>query len=124
VHLIFFASILVAWTGAWVLQLALTDYFEPFGSEWATFLYWFFARICIWVLPAFLILKKHNKELKGVLRTQTFKCALAWGLGIGVVFLALHIAFRIVNGNLSPFGDRSLFVFLTPLFWLQFSRNF
>ncbi|MDR2209204.1 MAG: CPBP family intramembrane metalloprotease [Azoarcus sp.] len=119
-HLIF-TVILAAWTGAWVLQLALTDYFELFRSEWATFLYWFIARIFVWILPAFWILKKYNKKLKDILRIQTLKHTLVWGFGIGGIFLALHITYRIINGNLSILGDRSLltfidFVILAPVF--------
>jgi len=120
-HLIFFTVILATWTGAWVLQLTLTDYFELFKNEWATFLYWFIARIFIWILPAFWILKKYNKELKDVLQVQALKHTLVWGLGIGGIFLALNIGYRIINGNLSALGDRSLltfidFVILAPLF--------
>ena len=120
-HLIYFTVILAAWIGAWVLQLALTDYFELFRNEWATFLYWFIARIFIWILPAFWILKKYNKKLKNVLRVQTLKHTLVWGLGIGGIFLALNIGYRIIHSNWSILGDRPLlsfidFVILAPFF--------
>jgi len=122
--LIFFTAILAAWTGAWALQLTLTDYFELFRSEWATFLYWFIAKISIWVLPAFWLLKKYNKELKDVLRIQSLKHTLAWGLGIGGIFLALHIGYRIINGNLNILGDRSLPTFISIVIFAPLFEEF
>jgi len=93
-----FFIILVAWTGAWLLQLALVSHFEVSENEFASFLYWFIAKVIIWILPAFWILRKCNM-LNEIFQVRSWRKTLAWGFGIGGILFALSLGFRIVSGN-------------------------
>jgi membrane protease YdiL (CAAX protease family) len=108
--LIVFAAILIAWTGAWILQLALASRFEAFGHERTSFFYWLIAKIIIWILPAFWIVQKCNL-LKELFSVRSWKKTLAWGCGIGGIQLTLSIGYRILNVN-SPMPYMSPFSFL------------
>jgi len=98
--IIAFFVILIAWTGAWLLWLALEARFEAFGSEWAELLYWLLIKTMIWILPGFWVLKRCDNA-KRIFLVQSWKKTLVWGFAIGGFLLALNIGTRIMSGNWS-----------------------
>ena len=109
-----FSGILVAWIGAWMLELDLLARFEIFTQEWVTFLYWLMTKTIIWILPSIWLIKRSGRNLREIFKVVSRKKALGWGFGIGIVLLALSIGARLVNGDSLALNFLS-FPFLTAV---------
>ena len=103
VPVVLFAVVLAGWVGAWLLNLVLTARYQTLGTE-CGFAYWLVARLIVWVLPAVWLLRHIGSSSGDAFRGASWRKTLAWGSGIGGVFVEVSVGVRIATGDWSPPG--------------------
>jgi membrane protease YdiL (CAAX protease family) len=88
----------IAWTGAWLLSMALEDRLLLPATPLVRFLYWTAMRGLLWFLPAALLIRRSGKSLKGVLNLGSLKRILLWGGGLGLLLAAEITVTKLVRG--------------------------
>jgi len=111
--MIVFAVIIVAWVGAWNIWLFL-DSQAIFSSGWSRFIFWTVAKIVIWILPAIWLVKKTNRSVRGLLRVNSRKKCLVWGMGIGSILLLLSVGNHLINDT-PMFSNAFSFAFFNAI---------
>jgi len=104
VPVVVFAVALAGWTGAWLLNLALTARYDAFGNEWIGLGYWTAARLVVWIAPAVWLLRHIGVRVGEAFKVVSWRKTLAWGGGLGGAFMVVSLAVRIATGNWSPPG--------------------
>lgn len=94
---IVFGLIIFVWIIAWLFKIQIDKVVSK--TELGSFTYWTTAKLLIWILPSFWLIRLSGRNLKQVLNFANYKQWLLWGVGIGFGVAFLGIAQNYLNGN-------------------------
>ncbi len=94
---ILFGMIIFFWIIAWVFKIQIDKVVGE--TELGSFTYWTTAKLLLWILPSFWLIRLSGRNLKQVLNFSNYKQWLLWGVGIGFGIALLGIAQNYLNGN-------------------------
>jgi membrane protease YdiL (CAAX protease family) len=94
---ILFTLIIAFWIIAWILKIQLDKMVGE--TEFGSFIYWTTAKLLIWILPSFWLIKLSGRNLNQVLNLQNYKRWLLWGVGIGFGIALIGVTRNYLNGN-------------------------
>jgi len=97
VAVLVFVIILIAWVGAWNLKIFLDSYFDIFKLDWVGFTYWVVAKLIIWIIPAFWLIKRAGHSLREMFIISSWSKCLVWACGIGGLLALVNIIGRLIN---------------------------
>ncbi|MDR0491551.1 MAG: CPBP family intramembrane metalloprotease [Oscillospiraceae bacterium] len=97
--IVVFVVIMVAWTGAWNLKLVLDNSYAVFKTEWAGFVFWVIAKILLWIIPSFWLIKKTGRTIREVFNVHAWRRCLAWGCGLGGILALVGIVSHRINND-------------------------
>ncbi|MCL2615946.1 MAG: CPBP family intramembrane metalloprotease, partial [Dehalococcoidia bacterium] len=70
-----------------------------FSTEWLGFVYWFIAKLIIWILPALWLIKKCGLAIRVIFNVSSWHSYLVWGFCIGGVLTLANIIGHCVNNT-------------------------
>lgn len=97
--LLLYASIMVAWTLAWLLKINLLDIrFQWFTTSAGETLWWTGVKTIVWIVPAWWLIQRSGRTVQDVIGLTNWKRALLWGGGLGLAAAATRVVPFIVGG--------------------------
>jgi membrane protease YdiL (CAAX protease family) len=96
---IVFAVQMAAWIGAWLLKISLEKISPWMQHNLGSFSYWTIAKIVLWIIPAFWLIRSSRRSIAEVLNLQNWKAWLGWGGGIGLLIGLTGIIPKYVQGR-------------------------
>ena len=94
---IVFGVIIFFWIIAWLFKIQIDKVVSE--TDLGNFTYWTTAKLLIWILPSFWLIRLSGRNLKQVLNFSNYKQWLFWGFGIGFGVALLGIAQSSLNGK-------------------------
>jgi membrane protease YdiL (CAAX protease family) len=80
-----FAAIIAVWIAAWMVKVQLDDSIPWMATSVRSFVYWTTAKLLLWVLPAYWLVRLGGRDLKQVFNVANVKGWLFWGGGVGLL---------------------------------------
>jgi membrane protease YdiL (CAAX protease family) len=80
-----FAGICLAWTLTWILKEHLDANFSVLASASGSFVFWTTAKLILWILPAFWLVRVSERTLGETFNLGEWRRWLVWGAGTGIV---------------------------------------
>jgi uncharacterized protein len=93
-----FALLMGAWIIAWLLKLQL-DQISGGGTSLGSFIYWTSAKVLIWILPAFWLIKLSGRSLGQIFNITNYRGWLLWGGGIGLAIALISFVSNYLNNK-------------------------
>jgi len=93
-----FFYITVAWVGAWFLKVLLQESLVSLTTSSGSFLYWTIAKIIIWILPAWRLLRLSGRTPWQAMNLSNWKSWLVWGGGLGFLIALTGIIPKHLQG--------------------------
>lgn len=116
---VYFALIFI-WTLAWILKVNLDTQNEWLSGSEGGFIYWTIAKVFIWILPAFWLIRLSRGSLNKVYNFPNWKGWLTWGGMIGFLIALTGFIPKYLNSQpLLPFDLSYAFfsvLFIAPIF--------
>ncbi len=95
--LVWYLFILIGWTVWWYISKSWFKILS-FSVAFQT-LYWTVSKLILWILPAYVLLKKYAGELRKLIDVSQYKKGLLWGLMIGGVAACFGIIKHVLDGS-------------------------
>jgi uncharacterized protein len=89
--------LLIAWIGAWFLNLWLEEHSLMPAGPFATFFYWTVMRASLWVFPSIVLIRRSGRKLRDILTLKRVKTIAGWGGGIGMILGIVTLITRAVQ---------------------------
>ena len=70
-----------------------------FSTDGGSFVFWFVAKIIIWILPALWLLRISDNKLSTVFNFPNWRVSTIWGVGSGLIIALTGILPKLVNGH-------------------------
>ncbi len=83
---VYFAVLLVAWSGAWLLYAWLREQNALFNQPLNRFLYWLVMRVLLWVVPSLKLIRLSGRGVREVLGFDRARAILLWGGITGLIW--------------------------------------
>ncbi len=80
-----FVVIIISWIAAWVVKVQLEASVPWLVTDAGGFVYWTSAKLLLWVLPAYWLIRLGGRDLKQVFNVANVKGWLLWGGGVGLL---------------------------------------
>lgn len=80
-----FLILILVWIGAWLLKLYLQQQAAWLTTSGGSFLYWLVAKVLVWILPAFWLLRLPGNSIQDVFNISNYRAWLSYGMGIGLL---------------------------------------
>lgn len=86
-----YLGIIGVWVIAWMTKTSLLSNIPWFETPVGDFLYWTTAKVLIWILPAFWLLRVSKRTVRELYALKSIKKSLIWGGGIGIVIVIFDL---------------------------------
>lgn len=81
---IIYIGVICVWCIAWIMKVYIIDSSSLwFTTSPGSFVWWTTAKIFIWILPAYYLIKISGRKQREIFNTSNFKNIILWGGGIG-----------------------------------------
>lgn len=92
-----FGVIIFFWIIVWIFKIQIDKVVAK--TRLGSFIYWTTAKLLIWILPSFWLIRLSGRNFGQVLNFSNYKQWLLWGAGIGFGVAFLGIAQSYLNGS-------------------------
>jgi uncharacterized protein len=94
-----FAAILLAWTAVWLAKRALDARLDGFDGEAATAAFWFVAKIVVWIVPAYLLVRTTGGDVASAANLPEWRRWLLWGTVVGLLIAVTGVVPKLLAGS-------------------------
>lgn len=94
-----FVVLICMWIFAWIIKNYLDLYINWLTTDAGSFIYWMFAKVFIWILPALWLIRLSGRSLREVFNFSNWKGWLIWGGGIGCFIAFINYIPTILQGS-------------------------
>lgn len=89
--LLIFLALMVAWSTVWLLKQQLDQNSTWFQSGLGASLFWQSAKVVVWILPAWWLIRMSGRSLRDVANIRNWRSWMCWGTCIGLLISATAV---------------------------------
>jgi CAAX protease family protein len=90
---------MAVWIAAWILKVSLDPAVPWLATSLGDLLYWTAAKIVIWILPAWWLVRASGRTIAAVFSLPKWRRWLAWGGGIGLAIALTSWVPKLAGGR-------------------------
>lgn len=80
-----FGAQMVLWSAVWLFKDQLDQRSSWFTDEIGASLFWLSAKVVVWILPAWWLVRQSGRSLQEVANIRSWRSWISWGTGIGLL---------------------------------------